>query len=112
MQPILWHVWVIVVGLEYSVGVRLGDCCRHGVSGRCPWSLVCTLVSMVCHWCHLCLFVSMVLLGYLAICTSKKAMPPLLSTSFVNFISGNTWLMHEVKVFTSVRFNVAKVSYT
>ena len=61
---------------------------------------------------HWCILVSMVPLGPLDICTSKKAMPTLLSSSFVNFISGNTWLIYEKKVFTSVCFKIAIVSST
>ena len=48
----------------------------------------------------------------LDISTSKKAIPSLLSSSFVNFISGNTWLIYQKKVLTSVRFKIAKVSST
>ena len=54
----------------------------------------------------------MVPLGPLAICTSKKVMLLLLSSSFVNFISGNTLLMYEKRLFNSVRFKIAKVSST
>ena len=55
--------------------------------------------------------VSMLLLGPLNICASKKAILPLL-LSIVNVVSGNTWLMYEKEVFTSVRFMIAQESST
>ena len=76
---------VIAVGMEYSVGVR---------------------------WCSVCTLVSMVPLGPPDICTSKRAVLQLLSSSFVSFISRNTWLMYKKKVFTSIRFKIAIVSFT
>ena len=55
---------------------------------------------------------SMVPLGPLDIYTSEMAMPPSHSSSFVNFISGKTRLMYVKKIFTSVRFKIAKASST
>ena len=55
-----------------------------------------------------CTLISIVLLGSLGINTSKKVMLPLHSSSFLNLIYRNVWLICEKIVFTSICYRNAK----
>ena len=66
----------------------------------------------VSFWCSSVSMVRSVLLIYIYIYISKKAILPLPSSSFVNFVSGNAWLMYKKKVFTFILFTIANISST